>query len=259
MRAFVQIRPSPEYRSNAFVQGLKRCGYEVFNSHKAHQANPTKDDVLVTWNRYAHSDLAALHFEKVGAKVLIAENGYLGREWLGNHWYAVARNYHNGAGTWPEGGPERWASLGVTLQSWKTDGKEIVILDGRGIGPDKYRQPKGWANRIYIELKQAGWKKVRIRVHPGEKLPQVPLQDDLSNAYCAVAWASGAALKALTWGVPVFYGLPQWIGKAASRHVSEGLQDRFLEDRLPMFERLSWAMWNTDELSTGEPFQCLLQ
>lgn len=255
----MQIRPSPEYRSAAFVEGLRKCGYEVLNSHKAHQSVPEKDDVLVIWNRYAHSDLAAKHFEKVEAKVLIAENGYLGREWLGNHWYAVSRNYHNGAGSWPIGGSARWASFQVPLSPWKTDGKEIVILDGRGIGPKEYAQPKGWANRIQIELKQAGWKKVRIRVHPGEKIAAVPLQDDLSNAYAAIAWGSGAALKALTWGIPVFYGLPQWIGASAAKHVSAGLQERFLGDRLPMFERLAWAMWSADELSSGEPFKCLLQ
>lgn len=213
----------------------------------------------MAWNRYAHTDLAAQAFEKVGGKVLIAENGYLGREWQGGHWYAVSRNYHNGAGWWPQGDGSRWARFGIELKPWKTDGTEIVILDGRGIGPDKYRQPKGWAEQVLLDLRKSGWKEARIRAHPGEKRPSVALEADLANAYAVVAWASGAALKALQWGIPVFYGLPQWIGRTAAKPISGGVQDRFLGDRLPMFEQLSWAMWSVDELQTGEPFRCLLQ
>lgn len=112
---------------------------------------------------------------------------------------------------------------------------------------------------MLLDLRKGGYKHVRIRQHPGERLPKVPLDMELANAYAVIAWASGGALKAIAQGVPVFYGLPQWIGKDAAKPLCEGVERRFLGDRLPMFERLAWAMWSTDELETGEPFKCLLQ
>lgn len=84
------------------------------------------------------------------------------------------------------------------------------------------------------------------------------LQDDLANAWAVATWGSGAALKALLMGVPVFHAFPQWIGKAAARPFRCPIEEPFLDDRLPMFRRLAWAIWSADEIARGEPFRCLL-
>jgi hypothetical protein len=252
VRAFVLIRGDPLYRREAFEQGLRTVGYEI---HGVPRDTIRADDVLVIWNRYGDGAIYADRFEAAGARVLVAENGYLGRDWRGGHWYALARNYHNGAGYWPDGGPDRWDSWGVELAPWREGGDEIVILATRSIGPPGVAEPHGWCAQQLDWLQQRGIK-ARIRQHPGENAC-ISLEQDLANARAVLTWGSGAALKALLLGVPVFYGFNKWIGKDAARFWTGDLEPA-KPCRLPTFQRMAWCAWNTNELATGTPFARLL-
>jgi len=63
-----------------------------------------------------------------------------------------------------------------------------------------------------------------------------------------VTWGSGAAVKALTWGIHVESHMPNWIGE----------QDNTDAGRLEMFRRLAWAQWTLDEIEDGTAFRHLL-
>lgn len=73
-----------------------------------------------------------------------------------------------------------------------------------------------------------------------------------------VTWASGAAIKAIIEGIPVFYEFNDWIGAPAARYGIDDTENPFLGDRNPMLHRLSWAQWTAEEIASGEPFKCLL-
>lgn len=209
--------------------------------------HPEKDDALVIWNRNKSSDKIARRFEAVGARVFVAENGYLGKGWLGAKWYAISENHHNGAGRWVYGGPQRWDGFGIELSPWR-DGNEVLILEQRGIGEPGIASPPGWAEKTQKRL--GG----RIRRHPGNG--GEPLKpEDLKNVRCVVTWGSSAALKSLLWGVPVFYEMPKWIGASAAKHISEWGEPRRDDSRLEMFRRLAWAMWELEEIRKGIPFE----
>lgn len=242
----------PQYRRDAFRSGLDRVGYVV-----SQRVQPSRGNVLVIWNRYGHYDRIAQDYERAGGTVLVAENGYLGRDWRGEHWYALAKSLHNGAGQWKIGDLSRWDSFRQSLQPWRTGGAEIVVLATRHIGIDGVREPTGWAHTFAKRHPKLLGYPVRMREHPGEK-PAAPLEYDLRNAWAVVTWGSGAALKALTLGIPVFYGFPMWIGREAAAPVVAGVTERATPDRLPMFRKLAWAMWNTEEIGNGAPFKCLL-
>lgn len=222
----------------AFTLGLERCGYTVLNEVTT---RPKKGDILVTWNRIRDGQRAACAFESRGLPVLVTENASWGNDFLGGHWYSLARDYHNTAGRFPYGGPERWDALGVDLMPWRTGGDEVVILPQRGIGPSGVAMPCGWPQRARAAT--GG----RIRAHPGTRTC-MPLQDDLARALRVMTWGSGAAIKALLWGIPVQSDMPGWIGE----------QDNTDTDRLAMFRRLAWAQWRLSEIETGEPFARLL-
>lgn len=256
MKACVLIRSMPQYRRESFIAGLEASGYST-----SERIEPAADNLLVTWNRYGNYDRIARDYERAGGKVLIAENGYLGRDWLGKHWYAVAQNFHNGGGYWPAGDFKRWESFGAESTRWRAGGEDIVILGTRSIGPEGVREPLGWAERTRQQLQARTKRLVRIRRHPGENAPNVSLEDDLKNAWCAVTWGSGAALKAILLGVPVFYGYPKWIGAAAASLLNgqTDLEHRFIYSPLPMLHKLAWAMWTTEEINKGTPFQWLLK
>lgn len=255
--AFCLIRPAPAYRRDSFAAGLEAAGYQVhFHAPTRWQAG----DTLVIWNRYAQNHQLALRMERAGGQVLIAENGYLGREWRGQHWYALSRNWHNGAGSWAPGDGSRWSSWGVDLANWRERGEHILVLLQRGIGVAPVAQPGDWERKLRAILPHRTDRPIIWRGHPGERHPHSTLYRDLVNAHAVITWASGGALKALVAGVPVFYGLPQWIGAPAGAPFGADLEAPRMGDcRRAMFERLAWAMWNTEELAEGEPFRCLLR
>lgn len=256
-RAVCLIREPLIYRRAAFIAGLRAAGYMAVDRID----KPDAGDLLVTWNRYGHGHETAQQFERAGARVIVVENGYLGKSWLGDRWFAAALGQHNGAGTWPIGGPERWDALNVTLYPWRSGGKERIILAQRGIGSSDVRSPDGWAERA--RAKYGG----RIRAHPGKEIAKVSLDEDLMNAASVITWGSSAALRALILGVPVWYEYPRWIGAIAGRPISEffgpgktlASVKRSDTDRTAMFRRLIWAMWRAREVEDGTMFRALLQ
>lgn len=244
MRALCLIREPEHYRRIMFIAGLKRAGYDVVSA----LPNPRPGDVLVIWNRYGSYGEIAGTFERAGAVVWVAENGYLGKDWrAGEEWFAISEGQHNGAGRWPDLGPERWDSFGITLEPWRTGGDEIVVLPQRGVGPVGVAMPSHWPAQA-LQRSQG-----RLRPHPGQALTS-DLRDDLERASAVYTWGSGAALKALLWGIPAFHDFKRWIGASAAAYWGE---KPFTGDRLPMFESLANAMWEMTEITAGTPFERL--
>lgn len=248
-RALNRLRAGIHYRREAFDDGLRAAGFKVVSN----LPKPEKGDILCIWNRYGRFAAEAKEFERRGATVLVAENGYLGKGWLGGEWFSLTAGHHGGAGRWPDGGPERWDSWGVELAPWRTGGTETVIFGQRGIGEPGVRSPGGWADAT--RHKYGG----RIRPHPGTR-PCVPLASDLKNARQALTWNSGAAVLALLMGIPVWCDYPKWIGAEAAKPLAKwpGEPKRDDEARLSVFRRMAWAQWTLDEIRTGEPIRRLL-
>lgn len=233
MKAWLNLRHPIAERTEAFKTGLQRLGYAVeFGCTQ----RPGDRDLLVSWNRIRDGGTAATAFEASGLPVLITENASWGNDFAGRSWLTLARSFHNMAGMFPVGGSERWHALGSELAEWRTGG-ETVVLPQRGIGPPEVRMPSSWP------MSQKG----RVRNHPG-RFDAKPLEDDLADAGRVVTWGSGAAIKALMWGIPVESHMPRWIGE----------QDNTDAGRLAMFERLAWAQWRMEEIRSGEAFAWLL-
>lgn len=254
MRAALLVREHPHYRRDAFCAGLEACGYTL----GPELAKPAPEDLLVIWNRYGEGERLARHYEAHGARVLVAENGYLGRDWHEGIWYSLALSWNAGAGQWPIGGVERAGILRDDVKPWRSGGSYVLVLAQRGIGSPPVAQAPGWHQRAAEAVKRAGHRVV-IRDHPGRHQENVSLYQQLEGASAVVTWASGAAVKALLHGVPVFHGLPQWIGAPAARPFSPSLTAPFRGDRTEFFTRLAWAMWTVEEIGSGVAFDHLLR
>lgn len=252
MRCCCLIRDQPSYRREAFESGLRALGYAI--TDKPIQ-NIQPDDLFVTWNRYGWNDSEATRYERAGAKVIVAENGYLGVDFADDNWYALSLSQHNGAGRFAVGSGTRWQALKQTLAPWREGGKEIVVLPQRSIGPQGVAMPRDWLDWIVPRLKAP---KVRVRWHPGMNAC-VPLEEDLKNASVVVTWGSGAALKALALGIPCIHSFGRWIGAGASTpFVDADIREPRRPDRLATFEKIAWAMWRVSEIADGSAFRKLL-
>lgn len=254
MIAYNLLREGPRYRRDAFDAGLRAAGYDVKYSPPGNQR---AGDVLVIWNRYGPGHDIARRFEAGGGAVLVAENGYLGADSEGRQLYALARGAHNGAGTWPAGGPERWASLGIELAPWRSRGGHVLLAPNRAFGMPGLAMPAEWPGDLLRALRHSTKREVRFRAHPANHAPQ-PLEPDLRDCHVVVIWASSIGVKALVAGVPVLCASPYWICKAAAGRIEE-LETPPQPERLPVLERMAWAQWTLAEIASGVPFRLLLE
>jgi hypothetical protein len=260
LRAWSLIRPEPAYRRDAFLAGLAAAGYAVTDGAPTF---PVKHgDVLVIWNRYFDREVLADRFEAAGGTVLVAENGYVRGRHDGGEYYAVAVHGHNGAGRWHVGGPERWQALGVELKPWREPGDgHVLVAPNRPFGQRGFAMPAGWGERTADELRRVTRRQVRLRMHPGNSRPAVPLADDLRGAHCAVIWSSSVGVRALIEGIPVICAAPAWICKGAAHQDWQEARLAHVdmdERRARALHALAWAQWSVDEIASGEPFRRLL-
>lgn len=254
------IRNEPSYRKEFFVDGLKRCGFQI--SHDINH-RPKPDDVLIIWNRHGQHNSHAKRFERAGAKVIVVENAWIGKDWRGHKLYAMCLGHHNGAGEWRIGQEDRWATFGIEIKPWRTTGDHILVLAVRGIGEPGIAAPHGWEYEAARRLKSVTKRPIRIRDHPGRKLKLndanlPPLDPDLANCWACVTWGSGAAIKSIVAGVPVFHEMPNWVGASAAKFGINDIEKPFLGDRLTMLRRMAWAIWSSEEIATGLPIEWLL-
>ncbi len=254
-KAILLIRRHVEYRTDAFEAGLKNCGYTIANTLSIPKLE--RGDLVVSWNRHSGWDHHCKNATRRGASIIVVENGYIGAPAVGGKFFAMALDHHNGAGRWPVGGPERFLGMGVELKPWRQTGDHILILPQRGIGEPGIRQPPMWAQKTFKSISNRSKRKVRVRLHPGRI--NIPLEPDLVNCWAAVVWASGAGIKAIAAGIPVFHDFDKWIGAgAATRLRHADFEKPFLGDRLPMFERLAWSQYSIEEITSGFAFRWLL-
>lgn len=231
-------------------EGLKRTGFEIAYVPKD---EPTSEDVLVIWNRLHTTDAIAKAYEAVGAKVVVCENG-----WIGKGTYAIALNQHNGAGWWRIGSENRWPSFGIELKPYRTKGEHVLVVPQRGMGIPPVGMPRKWGEDIVRRLASKTDRPIMVR-HPAFR--EEPIEHLFEGAHACVIWASGAGIKAIVNGCPVFHEMPLWIGGPASEYGIEDLEypNTSAGLREYMLYRLSWAMWKEEEVSSGFPFQWLLR
>jgi hypothetical protein len=147
----------------------------------------------------------------------------------------------------------------VELKPWREKGDHILVLPQRGVGPPGVAMPQGWADRTRKILKRTTKRPIHVRPHPGRN--PCPLEPDLKNCWAAVTWGSGAGIKAICAGIPVFYEFPAWIGGSAARPYckeSIDIENPYTGNRDPMLLSLSWAQWTVHEIAEGTPFKLLL-
>lgn len=238
------------------MAGLQAAGYEVMKSGWPKTVEP--GDVAVTWNRYFDTHIAAERFEAVGGTVIVAENGYVRGRHDGGDYYALALHAHNGRGKTPTGGAERWRTLGIDLKPWRTTGDHILVAPNRSFGQPGSIMPPDWADDAAARLKSVTKREIRIRQHPANKVPPVPLEDDLRNCWAVVIWSSSVGVRALIEGIPVICEAPYWVCKAAALENMDQLNRGGVVHRRAAFERLAWSQWSVDEIATGQPFERLM-
>lgn len=257
-RATVKIKAEPSYRRHAFVAGLQKAGFEV-----GEFAQPkSRHDMLVLWNRMGVHETEANDWEARGGTVVVAENGYMGRDATGQQFYAISVHGHNGAGWFYQGDDDRFAALGIELKPWnsKPDGY-ILLCAQRGIGSKQMASPPRWDATTAGQLMRMGHRNLKVRQHPGRVKSETTLEQDLEGARCAVIWSSASGVRALQLGVPVIYTAPHWVASEAATHGLGTISSLRTDDaaRLRALQHAAWGQWSVAEIEAGTPFHLMLE
>lgn len=254
-KLYDNLRSSPHYRRDAFHKGFIRHGYEVGFEPIT---TPSDTDVLLIWNRNPYSEVHCRAFEKAGARIFVAENGYIGSDKNGDQLFALALDHHSGAGRWHVGDYSRFERLGIPVLPWRTDGDEIVIMPQRSIGCHDHNiaMPYDWHKEIYSKIQKQTSRPIRIRHHPGASR-ESPV-NDLKNAWAGVVWGSGAGIKCIIAGIPVFHYLEKWIGGDSAIFNPSTFEAPYRGTRKLTLTKVAWAQWTVDEIQQGIALECLL-
>lgn len=232
----------------AISAGLYYSGYEV-STNRPQKLN--NFDVVVMWNRWNENEKLADKLESQGGNVIIAENGYLGTDYI-----ALARSEHNGGGWIPYADLDRLEALQINFKPYRTDGEHILVCPSRGFGSKKMRQPINWTHEIVQELRNYTTRPIYVREHPGnwkQNNNHLSLAEDLDHAWACVIWNSGAGIHSLMQGIPVICCADYWILKDIASDI-QFIENPAMLDRYHAFNKLAWSQWSIDEIVSGEPF-----
>ena len=242
MRAVLHIRKEPYYRRHAFEVGLQRVGFHLVEMNRDAAGVSGPEDWLVIWNRQGADEVMADRWEANGGTVLVCENGYLQR--IDKTYYAISVHGHNGSGWSPIGAEDRFSELRIPLKEWRVgNGGYKLVCGQRGIGSRTMRSPHGWAEALAAKFRKAN-EHHKLRLHPGNFAPKVPLTDDLRGAKSCHVWSSAAGVMALVEGVEVQHYAPHWVCEGGSSELG----------RLMALHKMSHNQWHFHEIETGEPF-----
>lgn len=244
------LREGLSYRRDAFAEGLRVLGYQL---ESRCPRDPKPGDVLVLWNRNRGFESTAEQWERAGATLVIAENGYVPRH---EKQFALSLSRHNGAGWTPIGEAPRFE---IPMKPWRQDGEHILILPQRGIGSPGVAMPQRWERLTVAKLAKLTKRPVRVRRHPGQRDAR-PLEADLDGVWLAITWGSGAGVKALFHGVPVLHDFPEWIARSGALPFHpDSIEVPWTGDRTELQRNISWAQWGLSEIASGRAFEALLR
>lgn len=245
MRAVCLIRKEPYYRRAAFEKGLQRVGFTLVGSAGAGCCSGP-EDWLIIWNRQNADERMADQWEARGGTVIVAENGYLQK--VDKTHYAISVHGHNGSGWFPVGDEDRFTKLGFEIKPWAWQNAKYRLICGqRGIGSRTMRSPPQWAEKLAEKFKRLGVA-YKLRNHPGNFAPKVPLTEDLKHANVCAIWSSAAGVQAIVEGVEVHHSAPHWICSGVGE-----------SNRVDGLNRMAWGQWRHEEIALGIPFANIIE
>ena len=267
-RAYVAIRMNfADGRHKIIASGLAEAGFKVIIGTPPTELRQRPTDLIVVWSRNRRSDPLCRIFEMAGGRTLVCEEGQIKAGAKGEKLFTLCLDDHNGAGQWPVGGPERWASFGIDLvereRFYAEHGNRVVVREQRGIGSKRMRSPEGWHEKTAKMVNALGYL-AEIRRHPKivkrQGLKSVPLEKQLANARALITWGSSDAVGAVIAGCPAIVCAPEtFLPGCVGRHIDDLADPQNTGARLPALERLAWCQWTLDEIRDGVPFRRFME
>jgi len=261
---FNLLRDVEGYPHREVNEGLLKIGLE-----RSYIYSFSKDLLLVTWTPWKKSlayKFGTAHKEQ-GGKWLVMENGYLPKI-KGSEYYLLEENGFNGRGKIKTEQEDRFE---ISTPAWNKEGSYVLVIAQFGHRDTDISMPISWPDNVVMKLREFTSRQIVYR--PKVLRPRFlkrryldvmtdnesNLEDQIKHAWAVVVYSSKAAVNALQLGVPVFVCGPNSVAADfARRDISNIESPYYPENRKELFNKISWAQWNKEELVSGYPFKRFL-
>jgi|TARA_X000000950_G_scaffold218249_1_gene262680 hypothetical protein len=179
--------------------------------------------------------------------------------------------------------PGRWQTLkrdlNIDIKDYRTQGNHILIcLQRNGGWSMKGMDVMQFCNSVITQVKKHTDRPIVVRGHPGDgktnqylklDIPgvtvsnkDIPIQEDLKNAWATVLFNSSPGVASLIEGVPVFQMDPDkeysMYSEVANSNLKR-LEDPKLFARQEWLERIAMCHWSFDQTASGEAWEFMRQ
>ncbi len=143
----------------------------------------------------------------------------------------------------------------VPLKPQRSPGEYILVCPSSYTLNQFYEQPN-WLNDTIKDLKAITDRPIKIRQKPrsnhtsGPSVADVPLEQDLNNAYCVVTMASIVGVESLIYGVPAISASFGPIGMLDSTRLND-IDSITFPQRSNWVNTLGYHQWTVKELENG--------
>ncbi len=236
-----------------YVSPKKIRGYRVAAKFVASRRGKIMQDVVFRSGEIAfwgmNDFLAPLWPRRHAApKFYYLDHAYLGR---GQYYRATVNDEQIGAGgVIGFGDDKRLERLGVTIEPWRKDGRNILVcppgaefMRCRGLSSRKWFNNAARLIRFYSD------RQIVVREKPARGVAAKPLAVALRDVFAVVAYASNVAVEAALAGIPVFVD-----GPSAARPIA-GTDFSKIEKPIYHDCRREWAAWLAANQWTLEEFR----
>lgn len=263
-----------------FAEGIRACGDRVIwrNPTGYGPGNYEACDVAVIFGLQGGTDAILRDQRARGTPVVVVDMGYVKR---GNTiaarqqphavYWSVGLNGLNGHAdslTGPMPG-DRWRALGVSLQSWRTEGTHVLVCGQRPFDAAIPRiDPSVWARETVTLLQSLTQRPIVFRPHPEDaghrRIPHVTysvhphLVDDLRNCHAVVAYNSNSLVEAVIAGIPAFALGEGSMVEAVSEHILDQIEQPSFPDRQQWAHDLAYRQYTWPEFASGLAWRNLL-
>lgn len=245
---------SPEAET-ALREALRASGYE----HRPDRS-PGPEDVAVFWKPSDQMHALAKQVRKLGAHVIVANEGFLSPGRDGQPCLSLTKNGPPSVGSWYVGEGDRFTRLGQPLHEWRSSEGEEVVVCGFERGDWSARKPQNFEDvarrQLDRRLRELGRTDLKIRVltsPPGEAAYEY-----LNSAAALVTWCDNLANLATLWGVASYRLCPNYPNDAVYRGLRNLTHSRE-PNREEAFRRMAWSQWSVSELESGKPIEVLVK
>jgi len=175
--------------------------------------------------------------------------------------------------------PSKWQTikkdLNIDVKDYRTTGKHILLcLQRNGGWSMKGMDVMQFCNNVIRQIQKHTDRPIVVRGHPGDgktnqylklNIPgvsisqkDIPLVDDLKNAWATVLFNSSPGVASLIEGVPVFQMDPDpsysMYSEVANTNLKR-LENPKLHERQEWLERIAMCHWSFDQTQSGEAWE----